>query len=203
MGTELIEEPKPRKGSHYQPISWHPWYVSISDWMIRNPSGDMAECAKDLGRHPTTVRYVANSDMFREFHAQRREEWQRHHDFAIISRVTRVAERSLDLILDKMEKQADKIPMQLITDIATASLDRLGYAPQQTPQVSVNIDQRNQMVAVPVFAAALEEARDALRAAEQKRAIEHREDEIAPPSAALAEPGEDAEVVSPPTEEAP
>jgi hypothetical protein len=175
----VIEEPKPRKANYYQPVSWHPWYVSISDWMIRNPSRDLVDCAKDLNRSVATLRYVANSDMFREFHAQRREEWRRHHDFAIISRVTQVAEKSLDLILDKMEKQADKIPMQLITDIATASLDRLGYAPQQTPSVAVNIqDNRTQTISVPVTAAALEEARDALRAAEQKRAVEHREFDV-------------------------
>ena len=195
----MIEEPKPRKAAYYQPVSWQPWYVSISDWMIRNPSGDMVDCARDLGRSAPTIRYIVNSDMFREFHARRREEWRKNHDFAIISRVTRVAERSLDLILDKMEKQADKIPMQLVTDIATASLDRLGYAPAQTPAVSVNISQNNgtQMVNVPVTAAALEEARDALRAAEQKRAIEHREFE------AIAEPGKGDEVVPLPIENDP
>ena len=143
----------------------------------------MSDCARDLGRHATTVRYIVNSDVFREYHAQRRAQWRDAHDFAIVSRVTQVAERSLDIILDKMEKQADKIPMQLITEIATLSLDRLGYAPQpkQSP-VQVNIDNRQQAMQVPVTAAALEEARDALRAAEQKRGIESRESVALGPS---------------------
>lgn len=195
----MIEEPKPRKLlGRYTPQSWQPWYISISDWMIRNPSGDMSDCARELNRHAATVRYIVNSDMFRDFHAQRRNQWRESHDFAIVSRITKVATKSLDVILDKMEKQADKIPMQLITEIATASLDRLGYAPAapaSQASVSVNIDNRSQMMSVPVTAAALEEARDALRAAEQKRAIEARAYEP------LSEPGEDHGVVSSLTKE--
>lgn len=194
----MIEEPKPRKIlNRYEPQSWQPWYVAISDWMIRNPGGDMSDCARDLKRHASTVRYIVNSDMFREFHAQRRNQWREQHDFALVSRITKVATKSLDVILDKMEKQADKIPMQLITEIATASLDRLGYAPQgpaNTP-VQVNIDNRQQTVSVPVTAAALEEARDALRAAEQKRAIDVR------PYERLSEPVPDHGVVSDTVEE--
>jgi hypothetical protein len=136
--------------------------------------------------------------MFREFHAQRRNQWRENHDFTIVSKITQVASKSLDLILDKMEKQADKIPMQLVTEIATASLDRLGYAPQGPGigvPVQVNIDNRQQTVAVPVTAAALEEARDALRAAERKRGIEVRE------SLPLSEPREDNSIVSSLTEE--
>jgi hypothetical protein len=174
----MIEEPKPRRLTQkYTPQSWQPWYIAISDWMIRNPGGDMTDCARALNRHHATVRYVANSDMFREFHAQRRNMWREGHDFAIMSKMTQVAEKSLDVILSKLEKQSDRIPMQLVTEIATASLDRLGYAPNGPGigvPVQVNIDNRQQTVSVPVTAAALEEARDALRAAEQKKAIDVR-----------------------------
>jgi hypothetical protein len=188
----VIEEPKPRKIASYIPTTWQPWYVSISDWMIRNPGGDYTDCARDLGRHVVTIRYIVHSDIFQEFHSQRKAKWRESHDFAIVSRLTNVATKSLDLMIDKMEKQADKIPMNLITEIATASLDRLGYAPdpKQTSAVNVNIDNRQQTMQVPVTAAALEEARDALRAAEQKRGIEaHASAPLGPPSGALAPDG--------------
>lgn len=202
----MIEEPKHRKAKYFSPTSWRPWYVSISDWMIRNPGGDLADCARDLGRHAVTIRYIVNSDMFREFHAQRRQEWREHHDFAIVSRMTKVATKSLDVLLEKMDKQADKIPMQLITELATSSLDRLGYAPKTGPAVQVNVgDNRTQTINAPVTAAALEEARDALRAAERKRAIESRENldviDAKIVEARVEKPGSDPEVVSDSTEE--
>ena len=144
----MIEEPKPRKIAAYAPATWQPWYISISDWMIRNPSGDYRDCAAALNRHPITIRYIVNSDMFQEFHSQRKAKWREAHDFTIMSKMTQVATKSLDLMLDKMEKQADKIPMNLITEIMTSSLDRLGYAPDKQAGVQVNIDNRQQTMQV-------------------------------------------------------
>ena len=132
----MIEEPKPRKIAAYAPATWQPWYISISDWMIRNPLGDYRDCAAALNRHPITIRYIVNSDMFQEFHSQRKAKWREAHDFTIMSKMTQVATKSLDLMLDKMEKQADKIPMNLITEIMTSSLDRLGYAPEKQTSAS-------------------------------------------------------------------
>ena len=126
----MIEEPRPRKIAGYMPTTWQPWYISISDWMIRNPSGDYKDCARDLGRNILTIRYIIHSDIFQEFHSQRKAKWREAHDFAIVSRMTQVATKSLDLMLDKMEKQADKIPMNLINEIATSSLDRLRLRPR-------------------------------------------------------------------------
>ena len=139
----MIEEPRPRKAAYFGPQSWQPWYISIFDWMVQHPDGDAIDCAKALNRHPATIRYVINSDMFREFHAQRKARWREAHDFAIMLRITQVATKSLDVLLDKLEKQADKIPTNLVTEIATSSLDRLGYAPAAlAPAVNVNIDNR-------------------------------------------------------------
>ena len=147
------------------------WYPAIADWMLRNPGGSMEQCAKELERGTNTIHIIVNSDMFKEYYAQRRREWQQNHDFAILDKVNRVAERSLDLLLDKMEKQSDKIPMQLTRDVAFSALDRLGYAPQSGPQVAVNVgEQKNVFVAVTPDA--LEEARQALRNAESRRGIE-------------------------------
>jgi hypothetical protein len=136
----------------------------------------MTECAKALGKHATTIAIIARSDMFKEYFARRREEWTRMHDFALIHKTTRVAEAALDLMAEKLTKQGDKIPMNLLTEVATGTLDRLGYAPKSTPPVEVNISNDNRkVVMVPIDAGALQEARDAIRAAEARRSIEHRE----------------------------
>lgn len=155
----------------YTPTKMRWWYPAIADWMLRNPGGSMVQCAKDLDRSEGGLRMITSSDMFKEYLAQRRQEWQQAHDHSILDRVNRVAVKSLDLILDKMEKQGDKIPMQLTKDVAFSALDRLGYAPQSGPQVTVNTgEQKNVFVAVTPDA--LEEARTALRMAEQRRGIE-------------------------------
>jgi hypothetical protein len=127
--------------------------------------------------------------------AQRRAMWQKEHDFAIMSKVTKVAERGLDLLLDKMEKQHDKIPMQLVTEVVVSSLDRLGYGPKAAPAVNVNVNTGPQYLAISP--AALEEARDAIRIAEQKKAQQNREaildltaDEVGPSAQRLRVPDE-------------
>jgi len=179
----MVWEPRPQPGfglsSNPYQGRWRGWYSAIADWQLANPGRPIAECAKALGKHPNTVSLIASSDMYRDYFARRREEWTREHDFALINKTTRVAEMSLDLMIDKMEKQGDKIPMNIVTGVATSALDRLGYAPKTAPSVEVNVNQDNRkVVMVPISAGALEEARDAIRAAEQARAVSHREHEI-------------------------
>lgn len=169
-------EPRPQRGSGLDPKNpyqdrWRPWYSSIADWMMRNPAGTAEQCAREIGRAVNTVRYIMATDMFRDYFARRREEWQRSHDWAILSKTTQVAERALDLMSEKLEKQGDKIPMNLVTEVAVSALDRLGYAPKSTPSVQVNVNEDNRkVVMVPISTGALEEARDAIRQAEQARA---------------------------------
>lgn len=182
----MVYEPRPQQGHGLDPQNsfqgrWRSWYSHIADWQLENPGGKLADCAAALNKHVNTISLIVATDMYKEYFARRREEWTKQHDWAIISKTTRVAEKSLDLMLDKMEKQGDKIPMNIVTDVATSALDRLGYAPKQSPSVEVNVNTDNRkVVMVPISANALEEARDAIRAAEAARAISHRELEAEP-----------------------
>lgn len=189
----MVWEPRPQIGSGlssnpYQG-RWRGWYSAIADWQLANPGRPMAECAKSIGKHPNTIAMIVATDMYRDYFARRREEWTREHDFALINKTTRVAEKSLDLMLDKMEKQGDKIPMNIVTEVATSALDRLGYAPKTTPSVEVNVNSQDnrKVVMIPISAGALEEARDAIRAAEQARAVAYREIELEAEPTALEE----------------
>jgi|SRR5262245_2100822 len=182
----MVYEPRPSKGigdprNPYQG-RWRVWYPAIADWMIRNPGGSAEACAKELGKSPNTIRFIMATDLFRDYFARRREDWQRNHDFAIVTKTTHVAEKALDLMLEKMEKQADKIPMNLVTDVATSALDRLGYAPKPpaSQSVNVNVDTGNKIVMIPISAGALEEARDAIREAEKSRRLAALELEAEP-----------------------
>jgi hypothetical protein len=153
---------------------WRQWYVDIADWMIAHPGGDMTECAKDLGRHYNTIAFITRSNIFRDYYAQRRAEYSARLDEGMRAKLTGVASKSLDVLLGKLEKQGDALPLKFVTELATSTLDRLGYAPN-TPGTVVSIDQSDRRtVQVAVNAGALEEAREAMRAAEEKRAIESR-----------------------------
>jgi hypothetical protein len=195
-------EPMPRRASGPNKPGWRPWYPAIADWMLRNPGAPLSECAKALGKHPQTVNIIARTDMFKEYFARRREEWTQMHDFALVAKTTKVAERALDLMADKLEKQGDKIPMNLLNEVAMGTLDRLGYAPKAPgPSVAVNVSNNdNRVVMIPIDANALQEARDAIRLAEQRRTIEHQELEVEPESAAdEAQDAGDAQSIEPPS----
>jgi hypothetical protein len=172
--------PLPRTSSGYRdPLNpfngrWRQWYVDIADWMITHPGGTITDCAKGLNKHFNTISYIVRSDTFQHYYSQRRAEHSARQDEMMRAKLTGVASKSLDVILDKLNKQGDQIPMKFVTELATGALDRLGYAPA-TPGTSVNINTGTQSITqVTVSAEALAEARDAMRAAEEKRAIESR-----------------------------
>lgn len=150
---------------------WRWWYSAIADWMIRNPGRKLEDCATELGKARNTIYAITSTDLFRDYFAKRKAEWQRDHDSVIRSKLTEVTELALDAVKTKLEKQGDKVDLPLLTDLLSSSLDRLGFAPQTGPMVQVNqIGQQNNTVQLPnsVTARDLEEARMALRAAQSQ-----------------------------------
>lgn len=136
----------------------------------------MKECALALDRSYNAVSMISSTDMFKRYLDERKAQWRDCHDFQLAAKLHEVAGKGLDLILNQMEKKGDQIPMQRLESLTTSALTNLGYGQPVTPAVQVNNfqqDNRQQvMVSAPVSAAALEEARDALRSAERKRALD-------------------------------
>jgi IS30 family transposase len=158
--------------------------------MIRRPSGAINEIAKELNKHPNTISMIINTDMFQEYLARRKDQWHKEHDFALMSKVTRVAELALDSVATHLETKRDQVPLPIAVEAMTSALDRLGYGPKTAPQVSVNVDNssRSQTVVIEgVSANALEEARQALRIAEAKRGEEYDGRLARPPAPPLIE----------------
>lgn len=159
---------------------WNWWYSAIADIMIRDPSLKLNDIAFELNKHPNTISLIVNTDMFREYLAQRKEQWRQNHDFTILKKVSRVAELALDSVAEQFEKKKDQVPLALAVETMTTTLDRLGYSPKQVSPVSVQVNQHSDnstktVVIQGVSPAALEEARDALRLAEQRRAAVYDE----------------------------
>lgn len=152
---------------------WRWWYPAIADWMLRNPGGKLADCSKEIGRSVTTISLIANTDMFKDYLANRRKEWQQCHDFALQAKVTKVAESALDILAEVLEKKRDTLPIGRLSEISFSALDRLGYSPnKQAPAIgAVNIQQNGNgsAVVMPVSVDALREAQQAIRTVEARR----------------------------------
>lgn len=149
------------------------WYhESIMDWMIANPDKPLKELANFIGKSPSTVSMIVNSDMFKAALSRRREEYRLHHDLGIIQKQTRIAHASMDAILSTLEKKRDTIPIQELREISDSALARLGYGTEPA-SAPVNVNVNNQAtVVVPVTAQDLAEARMAFRQVQElKRAL--------------------------------
>jgi len=153
---------------------WRWWYSAIADYMLANPGATHAAIAKALGRGTTTVSMIVVTDAFKTYYDMRKCEFQLRHNERLSAKISRVAEASLDLISAKLEKKGDQVPMEMLEQLATSSLDRLGFGPQKVPSIVVNqnVDQSRSNITVSITA--LEEARSALRMVEQQRAIQGR-----------------------------
>lgn len=150
---------------------WRWWYASICDYRIAHPGCTNEEIALHLKKHPNTVSAITNTDLYREYEAQRLQAYRDRADTDLRIRMTSVATKALDSLEIQLDKKRDQVPLEVAREIAESTLDRLGFAPQRGPSVVV---QNNQQVVLPnaVSPAALEEARSALRAVEQRRLLE-------------------------------
>lgn len=154
---------------------WRWWYAAIADWMLDNPGGSMADCARSIGRGVSTVSMIASTDLFKAHLALRRKDHEARRDSATIEKLNKVASRSLDLVYDVLEKKRDQIPITQLAQIAEGALDRLGYGVKAAGiTVNNNIVQAN--VRLAVSSEELENARSAYRAIQEKNRsalIEH------------------------------
>lgn len=172
-----LSEPKLQSTSQGQGYKqegrWRWWYSAIADYMIRNPNGTMADCARVLGKHPNTISAIAKTDIFREFLAQRKAEFFAAHDHAVRTKLTQVAEASLDIVLGQLQKKGDQIPLARLESLTTSTLDRLGYG-VKSPTVVVDNSQHDNRQQTLQFGGLtpqlLEEARAAMRAVERQKA---------------------------------
>lgn len=148
------------------------WHNAIIDDILAHPGTTQKDIAVRLGKSPVTIGYIVNSDLFKMQLAQRREQFTRDLDERLIGKIASLAELAIDLTTEKLTTQRTGVPLPLLNDVMTKSLDRLGYGPKTAPPaVQVNVNQNNgtQQVVAPVSALALAEARATLRTVESSR----------------------------------
>ena len=152
---------------------WRYWYVAIIDWMLTNPGRPLKECAVDLGRAASTIYMITETDLFKTHFQQRRAAFGASLDHTLQQKMTELASKSLDVLTEAVNTKRQSIPVPQLVSIATSALDRLGYSPNKPALptgVTVNMPGSNPTLVTSVSREELEEARMAMRLAQQNRA---------------------------------
>lgn len=162
--------PQPPTGPRRK-VKYAYWYDSIIEWLLANPSGSVADCARSMNRSPQTLYLIVNSDIFKTRYEQRRQEHFKSLSDGILLKTAKVASKSLDLLYERMEENPEKISTNQLAEVSSSALERLGYG-QKAPQTSVTVNAQPQ-VAVTVSADILSDARERMRQVQKLNAAEN------------------------------
>lgn len=153
-------------------MKWQPqkmiwWYWALIDSMIANPEMTKKELAAQFKVSEVCIHLITTSDVFNAYLAERRAGNSKMLDEAIKLKLTKVADKTLEMIGKVLEKKQDAIPLSELTSLADKTLERLGYGVKGSGVV-VNTTGNTQVV-VPVSIQDLEAARRALRMTEMQK----------------------------------
>lgn len=140
------------------------WYESLADYMLAHPTASHVEMGAHFKRTTATIGMVINSDAFRAYFRQRRDQHAEILDTKVRAKMFNVADKSMDLILENLDKKRDTIPLELLQRVNESALKTLGYGVDRNPQTVVQVNNTpTQLVPVAVSIEDLERARAALR----------------------------------------
>lgn len=115
------------------------FHEDIINWMLVNPGGSMRDCALDLGRAPTTIYIITNSDAFRERLRVRRNEFNGKVDQGFITQIESLGRHTLDLISEKLDRHnVDPLGLGDLLSVADLSMKALGYGQKNSPPPVIN-----------------------------------------------------------------
>lgn len=144
------------------------WYESLADLMIANPKMTQAELASHFGRTTVTISIITNTDAFKAYMRQRRNELQISLDQDVRSKLLRLTGDTLDVMIDKIDKKKDTLPIAELNRTAEMALKALGYTSDKPSVVVNNAPTQQTTVVVPVSLDDLQAAQAALRASQRQ-----------------------------------
>lgn len=166
-------------GTNYTPGKLMWWHDAIIDEMLCNPAMTKKEIAVKLNCTPVFIYMITNSDLFAARWEQRRREHTEAVGDAVLNKLTKVASKTLDRILDNIEDQGKQIPLNQLESLADKTLGRLGYGPKREPSpppTQVNVSGASVQVVVPVTREELDAARRLIYDQEKVLATQSRSD---------------------------
>jgi len=137
-----LESVQPARPAPHQPSVAQRWYDGIIDDILANPGTTIKDTAARLGRSPSTISAICNSDLFKARWEQRRAAFSVALDLHLSQKLAQVAEKALDHTIAALDRTQDKTPIPILKDLAMQSLDRLGYSPSrsESPAASVQVN---------------------------------------------------------------
>ena len=119
-------------------VSW--WHESILDWELENPDKNLGECAREFRVSETWLSIIRNSDVYREYAALRRKDHNENVSKSIIERVEDVADLSLEVLHERIEKERETIGLKIVTQTCELALKSLGFGQRSdSKETQVNV----------------------------------------------------------------
>lgn len=140
--------------------------------MIAHPLSSLKERCARLGYSESYLSTLTNSDMFQLFYQKRKAEHSELLTTSLVEKTAAVAGKTLDMMLESLEKKRDTIPFGVLAKTAESSLASLGYGVKPAPAAVIVNNNQQTLVAPPVTREQLAEARSALLRSEQARLID-------------------------------
>jgi CHAD domain-containing protein len=139
------------------------WYEALADYMIANPKAKQNDMALYFDRGVATISTILNSDSFKAYMRQRRDEHAKTLDSDVRNKLLTLTGDVLDIMIDKVDKKRDTLPIADLQRTADMTLKALGFTAPQGPSVVVNNPTQHTTVVVPVSLEDLQQAQAALR----------------------------------------
>lgn len=145
-------------------------HAAIADFLLTSPEvKNLDVLCQKMNVTRAWLSVVMNSDVFKEYYAKRRADWEaRMHD-EIGGKLLNLASQSIDKLSEIICD--DETDPRLVHDVASKTLDRLGFAPKAGRTI---VEERTQEFSRPVPAGVVGEAREILR---RTTIVERKEDE--------------------------
>lgn len=134
----------------------------IADWLIANPERDQHELAEELDLTESHLSVIIHSDAFQEYYQLRREAVHEAVADEVTSRVTKVANLTLDVLETRIERERETVGIGVVRDVAAMSLKALGFG-QPSASAAATAAQQNNYFFGNVDRESLAGARDKLR----------------------------------------
>ncbi len=104
-----------------------PWHHDLIGWMLQNPAASGREAAAHFGVTPVWISIVKHSPVFRAELDRRREMISQAVAADIAEQASSLAELSLDVLAERIERNRDSMPLGQVRDTAELMLRMLGY----------------------------------------------------------------------------
>ena len=167
MGLDRL----PDRGARVQKVNW--WHEQIVLWELQNPDGKLGECAAHFGVTQNWLSVVRYSDAFQAYRGRVMAAHRGAVSESVIEKAERVTKLSLDVLSERIEKDRDAVPLEMVRKTAETGLKALGYGGASESKTAVQVN-------IGVGREDLENARQKMRmvvSPEAQKVIEHDEAE--------------------------